>query len=185
MLVDLMIEGRNVNALADSGSQMNTITPAFVQHYGFPVLPLEDLVDHPLKLIGLGRKCTSPLRFIILCMQVQGIGEYDEDVVFRMVPDESEIGHRVPLVIGTCTIGQIINVIWDSEIDHLSMPWATVRMVQLLSCWKGMAVLTLGSAGEAQSEGTSGGSQEVDMDELVMVRESVCLGPFQTKIIEG
>ena len=39
MLVDLMIEGRNVNALADSGSQMNTITPAFVQHYGFPVLP--------------------------------------------------------------------------------------------------------------------------------------------------
>ena len=102
-----------------------------------------------------------------------------------MVPDESEIGHRVPLVIGTCTIGQIINVIWDSEIDHLSMPWATVRMVQLLSCWKGMAVLTLGSAGEAQSEGTSGGPQEVDMDELVMVRESVCLGPFQTKIIEG
>ena len=43
-LVDLMIEGRNVNALADSGSQVNTITPAFMQHYGFPVLLLEDLV---------------------------------------------------------------------------------------------------------------------------------------------
>ena len=30
-LVDLTIEGRNVNALADSGSQVNTITPALVQ----------------------------------------------------------------------------------------------------------------------------------------------------------
>ena len=44
-LVDLMIEGRNVNALVDSGSQVNTITPTIVQQYGFPVLSLEDLVN--------------------------------------------------------------------------------------------------------------------------------------------
>ena len=58
-LVDLMIEGRNVNALVDSGSQVNTIMPAFMQHYGFPVLPLEDLVNHPLNFIGLGGKHQS------------------------------------------------------------------------------------------------------------------------------
>ena len=45
--------------------------------------------------------------------------------------------------------------------------------------------LTLGNAGEAQSESTSGGPQEVDVDELVTARENVCLGPFQTEIIEG
>ena len=66
-LVDLTIEGRNVNALVDSGSQVNTIMPTFVQQYGFPVLPLEDLVDHRLNLVGLGGKHTSPLGFIILC----------------------------------------------------------------------------------------------------------------------
>ena len=185
MLVDLMIEGRNVNALADSSSQVNTIMPTFMQQYGFPVLPLEDLVNHPLNLIGLGGKCTSPLGFIILRIQVRGIAGYDEDIVFLVVPDESESSHRVPLVIGTCTIGWIINIIQEIEIDHLSTPWATARMVQLLSCQKSMAVFTPGSVGEAQSEGTSGGPQEVDMDELVMVRESVHLGPFQTKIIEG
>ena len=48
-----------------------------------------------------------------------------------------------------------------------------------------MMVFTPGNAGEAQTEGFSGGPQEVDMDELVTVRESVCLGPFQTKIMEG
>ena len=102
--------------------------------------------------------------------------------LFLMVPDE--LGCRVPLVTGTCMIGQII-VIQESEIDHLSTPWAIARMVQLLSCQKSTVVFTPGSAGEAQSEGTSGGPQEVDVDELVMVRESICLGPFQTKIMEG
>ena len=88
-LVDLTIEGRNVNALADSGSQVNMIMPTLVQQYGFPVLPLEDLVDYPLNLVGLGRKCTSLLGFVILCVQVRKITGYDEDVVFLMVPDES------------------------------------------------------------------------------------------------
>ena len=134
MLVNLMIEGRNVNALVDSGSQVNTIMLAFVQQCGFPVLSLVDLVNHPLNLVGLGGKCISALRFIILCMWVREITGYDEDVVFLVVPDESEFGHRVPLVIGTCTIGRIINVIWESEIDHLSMPWAMAQMTQLLSC---------------------------------------------------
>ena len=87
-LFDLTIEGRNVNALADSGSQVNTIMPAFVQQYEFPVLPLEDLVDHPLNLVGLGGKCTSPLGFVILHVQVWEIAGYDEDVVFLVVPDE-------------------------------------------------------------------------------------------------
>ena len=171
MLVDLMIEGSNVNALADSGSQVNTITPAFVQQYGFPVLPLEDLVNHPLNLVGLDPG-----------VEITG---YDEDVVLLMVPDKSEFSCKVPLVIGTCTIGRIINVIQESEIDFLSMPWAMARMAQLLSCWKSTAVFTSGNVGEAQSEGASGGTQEVDMDELVTMRESIHLGLFQTEIIEG
>ena len=183
MLVDLMIEGRDVNALVDSGSQVNTIMPTFVQQCGFPVLPLVDLVDHSLNLVGLGGKCTAWV-YYPACAGRE-IAGYDEDVVFLVVPDESEFGSRVPLVIGTCMIGRIINVIWESEIDHLSTPWATAWMVQLLSCWKSMTVFTPGSAGEAQSEGASGGPQEVDVDELVIVRESICLGPFQTEIIEG
>ena len=48
-----------------------------------------------------------------------------------------------------------------------------------------MVVSTPESIGEAQSEGVSGGSQEVDVDELVTVRESIRLGPFQTEIMEG
>ena len=76
-------------------------------------------MDCPLNLVGLGGKCTSLLGFIILHVQVQGITGYDEDAVFLVVPDESDFGRRVPLVVGTCTIARIFNVIQESEIDHL------------------------------------------------------------------
>ena len=89
---------------------MNTITPALVQWYGFPVLPLDELVDYPLNRVGLSGKRTSLLGFVILHVQVHKIAGYDKDV-FLVVPDESEFGCRVPLVIGTNTIGRIINMI--------------------------------------------------------------------------
>ena len=115
-LVDLTIEGRNVNALADSGSQVNMIMPALVQQYGFPVLPWEDLVDYPLNLMGLGGKHTSLLSFVILHMQVREIMGYDEDIVFLVVPNEPEFGQGVPFIKGTCMIGRIINIIWESPV---------------------------------------------------------------------
>ena len=68
------------------------ITPTLVQQYGFPVLPLEDLVDYPVSLVGLGGMHTSLLRFVILCVQVQGVTGYDKDAVFLVVPDESNFG---------------------------------------------------------------------------------------------
>ena len=106
----------------DSGSQVNTIKPTLVQQYGFPVLPLEDLVDYLVNLVGLGGMCTSPLGFVILHVQVQGITGYDEDAVFLVVLDESHFGRRVPLVVGTCTISRLINIICESEIDSLTTP---------------------------------------------------------------
>ena len=68
-------------------------------------------MDYPLNLMGLGGKHTSPLGFVILHIQVRGIAGYDEDAVLLVVPDESDFRQRVSLVVGTCTIGRIINII--------------------------------------------------------------------------
>ena len=84
-LVGLWVEGREVNTLADSGSQVNTVMPGYVHQYEFPMLPLCDLVDHPLNLIGLGGMRTCPLGLVILWVQVNEIAGNDEDVVFLVV----------------------------------------------------------------------------------------------------
>ena len=104
-LVGLWVEGREVDALTDSSSQVNTVMPGYVHQHEFPVLPLLDLVDHPLNLVGLGRTRTHPLGFVILRVQVNEIAGYDKDMVFLMVPDESEFSQHVPIVIGTCMLG--------------------------------------------------------------------------------
>ena len=59
-----------------------------------------------------------------------------------------------------------------------------MRVARLLSCQLGMAIPASEGA-ETPVEGASGGSPEGNIDELVMVWQSVCLGPFQTEIIEG
>ena len=160
------------------------IVPTLVQQCGFPVLPLEDLVEYPVNLLGLGGMCTSLLRFVILHVQVLGVAGHDKDVVFLVVPDESDFGRRVHLVVGTCTISRLINVIQKSEIDSLTMPWSTTRVARLLSCHLGMAIAASKGA-ETPEGGASGGSLEGSINELVTVQESVRLGPFQTEIIEG
>ena len=133
MLVNLVVEGREATTLADSGSQVNTVTPACVWHYEFPILSPEELVDHPLNLIGLGGRCTSPLGFVILQVRMAEITRYNEDVVFLVMPNELEFSRCVLLVLGTCMLCRIINVITESEIDRLSVPWAMVQASHLLS----------------------------------------------------
>ena len=53
-LVDVLLEGCEVLSLADSGSQVNTMMLEFIQERGYPVLPLDGLVNYPLHLVGLG-----------------------------------------------------------------------------------------------------------------------------------
>ena len=110
-----------------------------------PVLPLEDLIDHPLNLIGLGGMRTSPMGFVILPVQVTEITGYDEDVVFLVIPDESEFSRCVPLILGMCTLCRIVNIIKESELNRLSISWSIARTLRLLSRW---GMVDLGSGQE-------------------------------------
>ena len=100
ILVGLLVEGREVEALADSGSQVNTVMPSYVRQHEFLMLQLHDLVNHALNLVGFGSMRTHPLGFVILRVQVKEIASYDEDVVFVVMSDKSEFSQHVPIVIG-------------------------------------------------------------------------------------
>ena len=183
-LVNIVVEGREVTILTDSSSQVNIVTPAYVKHHKFPILPLEELVDHQVNLVGLGGGHTSPLGFIILWVHMLEVARYNEDVVFLIVPDESEFLRCVPLVLGTCTLCRIINVIRESEINRLSVPWVMTQTSCLLSrC--GTTYLgkeAVGGAEEAQTPSVE--STDKGIDKPTMVREHVNVGPFQTQILE-
>ena len=72
--MDVVLEGSGLSALADSGSQVNRMMPEFMQAQGYPVLPLDKLVDYPLHLVGLGGQHTRPLGFVIARLPSEGGG---------------------------------------------------------------------------------------------------------------
>ena len=185
-LVGLWVEGREVDTLADSGSQVNTVMPSYVCQHEFPMLPLHDLVDHPLNLVGLGGMRTHSLGFVILRVQVKEIIGYDEDAVFIVMSDESEFSWCVSIMIGTCTLGRIVNMIKENEMDRLSTPWAMVRASLLLSRW-GTVVEDPGMVGDGPMEQGAMALEppmSQDLDEPVFMKENVRLGLFQTQILE-
>ena len=148
-------------------------------------MPRGDLVDHPLNLIGLGGMRTQPLSFMFLQVQVTKISANDEDVIFLVIPDESEFSRCIPLMIGTCMLKRIVNVITGSELDRLSTSWAMVRTSCLLSK-RGTVVVDSGTAGDGPIEGATSpeSASFIEMDEPVFMKENVRLGPFQTQILE-
>ena len=112
------------------------------------------------------------------------IAGYD-DVVFLIVPDKSEFSRCMPLVIGTCMLGRIVNVIKESELAQTSTSWVMMQASHL--CWHGTAALEVGDAGSAPAdEGgtTSMASPDQEIDEPIFMKESLKQGPFQTQIIE-
>ena len=48
-------------------------------------------------------------------------------------PDLSNFTAQVPMMLGTPTIGHIVNVIKESEIDTLAMPWVNTIVAYLLA----------------------------------------------------
>ena len=105
---------------------------------------------------------------------------YDEDVVFLGVPDESVFGKRIPLVIGTCTLARVINVIKESEMDQISTPWATVHLVQLLS----RCVMAEESHKDKNVTGQAASPAD-EMDEVIEMKDSVPCRPISSRDFEG
>ena len=113
-------------------------------------------------------------------LQVKEVAGYDENVVFLVAPDGSAFSKRVPLVIDICTLGRVINVIKESELDQILTPWAMVSLVQLLS----QCVVA-----EESPTGEALGGQDAptteDVDKVVEMKDIVHVGQFRTEILKG
>ena len=55
--------------------------------------------------IGLGNAYTKPLGYVIIQVQVDGVQAYDEDQIALIILDFPNFAVRVPISLGTPTIG--------------------------------------------------------------------------------
>ena len=120
-------------ALLDNGTQVNTITLRYVNEHLLQVGPITDLMDYKVACMGLGNAYTRPLGYVVIQVQVDGIWGYDEDQIALVIPGFSHFVTRVPVILGMPTIGHVVNVMREAEIDALATPWVNARGGHLLA----------------------------------------------------
>ena len=64
---------------------------------------------------------------------MDGVWGYDKDQIALNIPDFSNFVVRVPVILGTPTIGRVVNIMREAEMDALAMPWANARAAHLLA----------------------------------------------------
>ena len=117
--------------LLDNGAQINTITLRYVNELSLQVGQITDLMGSKVACVGLGNAYTRPLGYVVIQVQVDGVLGYNEDQIALIIPDFSNFTTRVPVILGMPTIGHVVNVMSEAEMDALAMPWANARAAHL------------------------------------------------------
>ena len=122
-----LIDDELTTCLLDNGAQLNFITLAYAQERGMDIMSLDYLaheIGGPIPPIGgIGDIPVEPVGFIMMNVKVPCVQGYDEDQVAIVMddPDMSEC----PVILHTPTIYHVMEVIKESEISKLAVPWAS------------------------------------------------------------
>ena len=162
-------------ALLDNGAEVNTITLRYVKEHSLQVGPIANLMGSKVACVGLGNVYTRPLGYVVIRVQVDGVWGYDEDQIALVILDHSNFASRVPVILGTPTIGRVVNMMKEAEMDALAMPWANARAAHLLAVRRMMPM----EVGNDQEEG-----YDTDKDSLLMyTQKAETLEPFSSHVI--
>ena len=174
-MAKVKINGESCMALLDNGAQVNTITLRYVKEHSLQVGPITDLMGSKVTCIGLGNTYTRPLGYIVIWVQVDGVRGYDEDQIALIIPDFSNFATRVPVILGTPTIGRVVNVMREVEMDALATPWANARAAHLLAVRR----MTPVEVGNDQEEGYD----TVKDSPLMYNQKAEALEPFSSHVV--
>ena len=95
---------------------------------------------------------------------------YDEDQIALVIPHISNFATRVPIILEMPTIGCVVNVMREAEMDALAMPWVNARVTHLLAVHRMMPM----EVGDDQEEKFDPN----DDDPLMYTQKAETLGPF-------
>ena len=129
-----LIDDELVSCLLDNGAQLNFITPAYGQEWVMDIMSLDYLAEEirgSIPLIrGLGGISVEPVGFVMMNVKVPGIEGYDEDQITIVMDDPGMT--EWPVILGTPTLYRVMEVIKESEISKLAVPWASSRVSWLM-----------------------------------------------------
>ena len=176
-----LIDDELTTCLLDNGAQLNFITPAYAQEQGMDIMSLDYLAQEvggsvpPIR--GIGGISVEPVRFVMMNMKVPCVQGYDEDQIAIVMDDPGM--SEWPVILGAPTIYWVMEVIKESEISKLAVPWASSQVSWLMrdvQARLGQVVVT-----DVANKPIS----PLNVDEVVRVASKCTVPPFGHKAIHG
>ena len=164
-----MVEGQIARALIDSGSQLLSISLAWVkklklnpqQHYSM------------LQIEGSGGLEVPYLGYVEACLRVHEVKAFDTDVLLLIVSDSAHTTHT-PITLGTLHIDMAINLAKKkTELENLNKQWNRSLIATKLAMKKAQLV---------NQEDTQIVSQ---IDNVVKITKDTTMTPFKTIKVKG
>ena len=135
-------------------------------------------IGGPLPLItGMGSSLVEPTRFVLMNMKVPCIQGYDEDQVALVMDDPGMV--ECPVILGTSTLYRVMEVIQESEISKLAIPWSLSQISWLMRD----VMAKLGQV--VINDMANKPIVPLDVDEIVRVASKCTVPPFSHKVNHG
>ena len=149
------------------------------------VWPIHDLALHstliPISSIG-GHM--AALRYIIINVQVEGIPSYYEEQVALVILNVTQLGLKVPVILGTPTIHQLCRQMKESKIQvapeewqHALLSYEAFRNVSI------HAMTPQLDPDAGMKYPTNTGQNPVDLDKPALLKDKVIIPAFASQIV--
>ena len=176
-----LINDQLTTCLLDDGAQLNFITPAYAVERGMDIMSLDQLAQEiggQLPLIkGMDGSLVEPIGFVLMNVKVPCVWGYDEDQV-TLVMDDPEMS-ECPVILGTSTLYRVMEVIKESEVSKLAVPWSSSRILWL------MQDVTAKLGQVVINNMANKPIAPLNVDEVVRVASKCMVPPFGHQVIHG
>ena len=120
--------------LLDNGVQLNFITPAYTCKRGMDIMSLDSLAQEVggkiPPILGIGSSMVNPEGFVMMNVKIPCVKGYNKDQI-AIVMDDPGL-KDCPVILGIPTIFRVMEVIKESEISKLAVPWPFSRVSWLM-----------------------------------------------------
>ena len=126
----------------------------------------------------------ATLGYIIINVQVEGIPSYYEEQVALVIPSVTQLGLRVPVILGIPIIHRLCHQMKESKIQTAPEEWQHALLSYEASRNVSIHAMTPQLNADPGTEyPTNTGQNPIDLDELVLLKDKVIIPVFSSQIV--
>ena len=171
--------------MINSGAWSNAMTPNYMKEDKMKVRPVHDLALHPtsIPISGIGGHMAA-LRYVIINIQVEGISSYYEEQVALVIPNVTQLGLKVLVILGTPKIHQLCHQMKESEIETALEKWKHTLLSYEASRNVSIHAMTPQLDPDLGIKYPTNMRQDpIDLDKPVLLKDKVIISAFASQVV--